>query len=43
MSSDWYPYTFQVHATKMDDYPKIAVWPDGKQATVNHWASIGRM
>ncbi len=26
---DWYPYTFLVHETKMNDYPKLGVWPDG--------------
>ncbi|MBP7688632.1 MAG: carboxypeptidase regulatory-like domain-containing protein, partial [Thermoflexales bacterium] len=44
--ADWYPYTFQVHATKMDDYPKISVWPDGYYMTVNQfegggWAGAG--
>ena len=43
--NDWYPYTFQVHATKMDDYPKIGVWPDGYYMSANQftsgWAGVG--
>ena len=35
--ADWYPYTFRVHNTKMDDYPKLSVWPDGYYMTVNQF------
>jgi hypothetical protein len=37
--NDWYPYTFRVHSTKMNDYPKLSVWPDGYYMTVNQFAS----
>ena len=43
--SDWWLYTFLVHNTKMDDYPKIAVWPDAYYMTDNqfnpNWAGAG--
>ncbi|HZY42228.1 MAG TPA: carboxypeptidase-like regulatory domain-containing protein, partial [Anaerolineae bacterium] len=48
LPSDWYPYTFLVSSTKMDDYPKISVWPDGYYMTANEftagagaWAGVG--
>ena len=28
-TGSWYRYAFVVSATKMNDYPKIGVWPDG--------------
>ncbi len=42
----WYRYEFQVHATKMNDYPKFGVWPDAYYMTVNQfqnrvWAGAG--
>ena len=42
---DWWVYSFLVHATKMNDYPKIGVWPDGYYMSVNQftntWAGAG--
>ena len=35
---DWYPYTFLVHEDKMNDYPKLGVWPDGYYMTANQFA-----
>ena len=32
----YYRYTFLVHATKMDDYPKLGVWPDADQQRLFH-------
>ena len=41
----WYRYAFQVHATKMNDYPKLGVWPDAYYMTDNQfspgWAGAG--
>jgi len=45
--SDWYIYTFEVHQKKMNDYPKLGVWPDGYYMSVNQfllglqWAGAG--
>jgi subtilisin-like proprotein convertase family protein len=45
--SDWYLYSFEVHATKMNDYPKLGVWPDGYYMSANQflygssWAGAG--
>ena len=45
--NDWYPYTFKVHDKKMNDYPKLGVWPDGYYMAVNQflfgiqWAGAG--
>jgi len=33
----WYRYAFLVSATKMNDYPKFGVWPDGYYMTVNQF------
>ena len=33
----WYRYQFAVSNTKMDDYPKIGVWPDGYYMSVNQF------
>jgi hypothetical protein len=43
---DWHVYSFLVHQTKMNDYPKIGVWPDGYYMSVNQfdehgWAGAG--
>ena len=35
----WYLYCFQISATKMNDYPKFGVWPDGYYMTVNQFVS----
>ncbi len=35
----WYRYAFQVSATKMNDYPKFGVWPDGYYMTVNQFTN----
>lgn len=41
----WYRYMFMVHATKMNDYPKLGVWPDAYYMTDNQftsgWAGAG--
>ncbi len=34
---DWYPYTFLVHNTKMNDYPKLGIWPDGYYMSANQF------
>jgi hypothetical protein len=44
--NDWYLYSFLVHNTKMNDYPKFGVWPDGYYMTANQfsgssWAGAG--
>ena len=36
--STWYRYQFTVSANKMDDYPKVGVWPDGYYMTVNQFS-----
>ena len=33
----WWLYTFNISATKMDDYPKIGIWPDGYYMSVNQF------
>lgn len=35
--ADWYPYTFLVSSTKMNDYPKLSVWPDAYYMTANQF------
>ena len=35
----WYRYAFQVSATKMNDYPKFGVWPDGYYMSVNQFGA----
>jgi hypothetical protein len=43
----WYRYAFVASATKMNDYPKVGVWPDGYYLTVNQftggasWGGLG--
>jgi len=44
----WYRYDFLISATKMNDYPKFGVWPDGYYMSVNqfdgvtsNWAGAG--
>jgi|Deesub1362A_J573_1020465.scaffolds.fasta_scaffold00162_33 hypothetical protein len=41
----WYRYSFLVHNTKMNDYPKFGLWPDGYYMSVNQfdpwWAGAG--
>jgi hypothetical protein len=44
----WYRYQFQTSATKLNDYPKFGVWPDGYYMTANlffqntfGWAGTG--
>ena len=39
--NDWYPYTFLVHNTKMNDYPHLGVWPDGYYMSANQFTSSG--
>ena len=35
--NDWYPYTFLVSTSKMNDYPKLGVWPDGYYMSANQF------
>ncbi|HHB90955.1 MAG TPA: hypothetical protein ENK60_06565 [Anaerolineae bacterium] len=45
--NDWYLYSFKVHDNKMNDYPKLGVWPDGYYMSANQflngssWAGAG--
>jgi uncharacterized repeat protein (TIGR01451 family) len=38
-TASWYRYQFQISATKLNDYPKFGVWPDGYYMTVNQFDS----
>ncbi len=33
----WYRYAFQLSTTKMNDYPKLGVWPDGYYMSINQF------
>ena len=33
----WYRYAFLVSSTKMNDYPKFGIWPDGYYMSVNQF------
>ena len=33
----WYRYAFQISNTKLNDYPKFGVWPDGYYMSVNQF------
>ncbi|MCP4537559.1 MAG: carboxypeptidase regulatory-like domain-containing protein [Chloroflexi bacterium] len=35
--NDWWLYSFRVHETKMNDYPKFGIWPDGYYMSVNQF------
>lgn len=35
--SDWYLYTFQVHSSKFNDYPKFGLWPDAYYMSANQF------
>ncbi|MEI8080682.1 MAG: PKD domain-containing protein [Actinomycetes bacterium] len=35
--ADWWVYSFVVSTTKMNDYPKLALWPDGLYMTANQF------
>jgi len=37
----WHRYAFLAHNTKMNDYPKFGVWPDGYYMSVNQFSSSG--
>lgn len=37
LTSGWYRYAFLVSNTKMNDYPKLAVWPDGYYMSMNQF------
>ena len=39
--NDWYLYTFLVHSNKMDDYPKLSIWPDAYYMSVNQFTTSG--
>ncbi|TLN24872.1 carboxypeptidase-like regulatory domain-containing protein, partial [bacterium] len=36
-AGSWYRYAFLYSSTKMNDYPKYGVWPDGYYMTVNQF------
>lgn len=44
---DWWPYTFKMPNDKMNDYPKLAVWPNAYFMSANQyvnaetWAGVG--
>ncbi|OYW06355.1 MAG: hypothetical protein B7X11_01135 [Acidobacteria bacterium 37-65-4] len=40
-TGSWYRYAFKVSDTKMNDYPKLGVWPDGYYMSVNQFDSAG--
>ena len=46
-TAGWYRYAFLISDTKLDDYPKLGVWPDGYYMTMNQfledgtWGGIG--
>lgn len=35
----WYAYTFEVHPAFLNDYPKLAVWPDAYYMTANQFSN----
>lgn len=37
----YYRYAFQISATKLNDYPKFGVWPDGYYMSVNQFTNVG--
>ena len=39
--NDWWLYGFKVHDTKMNDYPKFGVWPDGYYMSANQFGNNG--
>lgn len=40
-TGQWYRYAFLVHDTKLNDYPKFGVWPDGYYMSVNQFQYNG--
>lgn len=36
-TSSWYRYAFLISNTKMNDYPKLAVWPNGYYMSMNQF------
>jgi hypothetical protein len=37
LPADWWLYTFNVHNSKFNDYPKFGVWPDGYYMSANQF------
>ncbi len=37
--SDWWLYTILASNTKMNDYPKLSIWPDGYYMTANQFTN----
>lgn len=35
----WYRYAFLINNTKLDDYPKLGVWPDGYYMSINQFVA----
>jgi hypothetical protein len=47
-TGSWYAYDYLVSTTKMNDYPKFGIWPDGYYLSVNQfdgggWAGVGAL
>ncbi len=40
-TGQWYQYSFLLSNTKMNDYPKLAVWPDAYYMSANQFLSNG--
>jgi hypothetical protein len=40
-TGSWYRYAFEVSDSKMNDYPKLGVWPDGYYMSVNQFNTRG--
>lgn len=36
-TGQWYRYAFEISGTKMNDYPKMAVWPDAYYMSINQF------
>jgi len=39
-TGSWYRYEFTISQSKLNDYPKLAVWPDGYYMTMNQYTAI---
>ena len=41
-TGEWWRYSFQVSTSKMNDYPKFGVWPDGYYMSINQFDWRGK-
>ncbi len=39
-TGSWYRYAYQISSNKMNDYPKLSVWPDGYYMSINQFSQI---